>query len=409
MVSTGRALRLPAPADWDAPDDGLVVVCAANYYEGVRMGDRHVAEHLCKLTPVLYVDPPLSPLTRLRGLSPGATAEMTTPLVPRLRVAAPGLARLTPVVTPFPSRRGLTGVTSALTRLYLRGAARRLGAPVRAVVSGWPQYPIFGSCREQVRVYWSKDDYVTGAELLGLSARMLASRESQIATTADLIVATSPVLADMWRDRGFDTVLIPAGSDTAAYADVGRAPLPYGVDLPPPVAGFIGHINDRTDLELLEAVAGRGRSLVLVGPKDPAFEPRRFEDLVRRANVHWAGPQPFEALPGYLRMMDVGLVPYANSRFNQASFPLKTLEYLAAGRAVVATDLPGIRWLRTDLVTIADGPRRFAAAVDRLLGETAAPTLRARRQAFAAGHSWASRAADLLAAIDACQEKKKNK
>jgi teichuronic acid biosynthesis glycosyltransferase TuaH len=31
-------------------------------------------------------------------------------------------------------------------------------------------------------------------------------------------------------------------------------------------------------------------------------------------------------LPGYLRMMDVGLVPYRDSPFNRGSFPLKTLE-----------------------------------------------------------------------------------
>src|SRR6202023_3321289 len=74
--------------------------------------------------------------------------------------------------------------------------------------------------------------------------------------------------------------------------------------LPPhPAAGFVGRINDRTDLSLLEAIADRGRSLLLVGPKDPAFEPERFDALRRRRNVRSGGPKPFEALSRYFRAL----------------------------------------------------------------------------------------------------------
>jgi teichuronic acid biosynthesis glycosyltransferase TuaH len=99
-------------------------------------------------------------------------------------------------------------------------------------------------------------------------------------------------------------------------------------------------------------------------------------------------------LPSYFRLIDVGIVPYGDSPFNRGSFPLKTLEYLAAGRSVVATGLPAIRWLATDLVAIASEPRAFADHVDRLLDEVRSPALMARRRAFAAQHSWANRAAD---------------
>jgi len=175
--------------------------------------------------------------------------------------------------------------------------------------------------------------------------------------------------------------------------------VPSDARLPAPVAGFVGRINDRTDLSLLEAIADRGRSLLLVGPKDPAFEPDRFDALRQRRNVRWVGPKPFEALPGYFRVLDVGVVPYRDSPFNRGSFPLKTLEYLAAGRAVVATDLPAIRWLATDLVSVATTPPAFADQVDRLLAQPRTPGMLARRQAFAARHSWARRAADINEAI----------
>ena len=207
------------------------------------------------------------------------------------------------------------------------------------------------------------------------------------------------MVADTWRSRGLNPLLVPFGADVDAYLKIEDAEHPADVDLPGPVAGFVGRINDRTDLSLLEAIARRGRSLLLVGPKDPAFEPQRFEALRRRPNVRWVGPKPFESLPGYLRLIDVGLVPYRDSAFNRGSFPLKTLEYLAAGRAVVATDLPAIRWLATGLICIADGAACFADQVDRLLAQPRTPDMLADRQAFAARHSWAGRAAEIHRAI----------
>jgi glycosyltransferase involved in cell wall biosynthesis len=300
----------------------------------------------------------------------------------------------------------MAGVTAALTARYLRKATSQLGGHVRAVISAWPQYPIFGSCDEKMRIYWAQDDFVSGAAMHGLFGRRLAlnakqldAREQRVAAAADLIVAANPVVADTWRDRGHDPILIPYGADVSAYSDVEQAPVPPDLNLPSPIVGFVGQINDRTDLRLLEAVADRGRSLLLVGPADPRFEPQRFNTLRRRGNVCWVGEKPFKALPGYLRLIDVGIVPYRDNQYNRGSFPLKTLEYLAAGRAVVATDLPAIRWLATDLVTIATTPKLFADDVDRLLSQPRTPALVARRQAFAAQHSWARRAADIFELI----------
>jgi teichuronic acid biosynthesis glycosyltransferase TuaH len=376
--------------------DGLIVLCAANNYDGFKMADWHLAEHLSAVAPVLYVDPPMSALAPMRH--PETVRALPRP---RLRLQRPGLARLTPVVPPFPSRPVTVGLTSALVRGYLRRAVRRLGGQVQALISGWPQFPVFGSCGEQVCAYWAKDDFVGGAALLGLNARMIDTRERRVAASAGILVAASPVVADTWRSRGLNPLLVPFGADVDAYLKIEDAEHPADVDLPGPVAGFVGRINDRTDLSLLEAIARRGRSLLLVGPKDPAFEPQRFEALRRRPNVRWVGPKPFESLPGYLRLIDVGLVPYRDSAFNRGSFPLKTLEYLAAGRAVVATGLPATRWLATGLICIADGAACFADQVDRLLAQPRTPDMLADRQAFAARHSWAGRAAEIHRAIAA--------
>ena len=80
---------------------------------------------------------------------------------------------------------------------------------------------------------------------------------------------------------------------------------------------------------------------------------------------------------------------------------MKTLEYMAAGLPVVATSLPAVRWLDTDLVSIADAPPAFASCALRDAATARDERLVARRREFAMRHSWAERAgrmAELLAA-----------
>jgi|HubBroStandDraft_1064217.scaffolds.fasta_scaffold35200_2 teichuronic acid biosynthesis glycosyltransferase TuaH len=387
---------MTAAAGQPGPWEDVIVLCATTRYDGMPMGDWHLAKALSRLAPVLFVDPPMSWLTPLKH--PDARGALTRP---RLTMVRPGTARLTPVVQPCPSRPGMAGLATLLTRRHLRRALARLGGRVAAVISGWPLYPVHGACGERVSVYWAKDDFVGGAALLGENSRLLAVRERRIACAADLVVAANPVVASTWRSRGLHPLLIPFGTDADAYLDVDNAPLPPDAGLPAPVMGFVGRINSRTDLSLLEGIASRGRSLLLVGPKDPGFEPERFAALASRPNVRWVGPKPFEVLPSYMRVIDVGLVPYRDSAFNRGSFPLKTLEYLAAARAVVGTDLPATRWLATDLVCIANGPVEFADQADRLAAARRTPEIAARRREFASRHSWAGRAQEVYAAINA--------
>jgi teichuronic acid biosynthesis glycosyltransferase TuaH len=195
--------------------------------------------------------------------------------------------------------------------------------------------------------------------------------------------------------------LIPYGSDPETFAGVEDATPAPGVALAPPVAVLIGQFNDRVEPTLLEAVADRGISLLLVGPAgaDAAWLHR----LDERPNVTWVGPQPFDALPGYLAHASVGLVPYTHSAFNRASFPLKTLEYLSAGLPAVSTGLPATLWLDPgdpELIAIAEGPEAYADAVEAALALPLTPERRELRRAFARAHSYERRAADFLATID---------
>jgi teichuronic acid biosynthesis glycosyltransferase TuaH len=389
MERIGRVTR-PSLTGFGRPPtwDGVVVLCAANNWDGIKLADQHMAEHLRAHAPVLYVDPPMSRLT------PRNRPELRAALEgPRLRELAPGLARLTPVVPPKGRHRLVAPFTDRLLRHGLRRALDALGAKPRAVIVTQPSWPAFGAGGEELAVFWAQDDFAGGAGLMGLDAARVEQAELAAARHADLIVTSSPAVRDTWARRGFDSVMIPFGCDARAFGADPVRPAP-DVALPSPVAGFIGHINSRIDLALLEAVADT-MSLLLVGPRTPTFEPARLDRLLARPGVQWVGPQPFDRLPPYLAAIDVGLVPYDRGAFNIGSFPLKTLEYLAGGVPVVATDLPSTRWLATDLVVIEDAPARYAAEARSAARSRRDATEVDRRRRFARGHDWARRAEDM--------------
>jgi len=389
-MAPGSAVGTRA-GDWH----GTIVLCAANSWDDVKLADRHMAERLTAHAPVLYVDPPVSRLTRFNN--PAVAASLTGD---RLRVVGPNLARYTPLVLPKPRHPMMRATSSLLVRRQLRAAIRRLGGDVGAIVSTWLFIDAYGIAGDVPHVYWWQDDPVGAAALWGVSADRLERGENELASASDLIAAVNDEVTGRWRARGFPAAFLPNGCDAPFFAAVDDAEDPPDVDLPGPIAGFVGHLNSRTDLALLEAVADAGTSLLLIGPKDPEFEPERFDRLAGRPNVAYVGPQPFEALPSYLKATDVGLVPYADTPFNRGSFPMKTLEYLSAGRAVVATPLPAVRWLDTDLVTLGATPQQFAAAVADEAARERGAELVAARQAFAARHSWAERASQLAGLLE---------
>jgi glycosyltransferase involved in cell wall biosynthesis len=374
---------------------GLVVLCAANNWDDVKLADRHMAERLTAHAPVLYVDPPMSHLTRLNKPSVASSTRR-----PHLRQVSARIARYTPVVAPKPFHPLMNGLTERIVRRQLAGAVRRLGGDVQAVVSTWLFLDAYGICGERRRVYWWQDDPVGAAEHWGESAERLGRAEERLARASDLVAAVNEDVAARWRDRGVRAAYLPNGCDAPYFATVDEAVAATDANLPGPIAGFIGHINRRTDLSLLEAVADSGISLLLVGPKEPSFEPDRFAALAGRRNVCHVGPRPFDQLPSYLKLIDVGLVPYGDTEFNRGSFPMKTLEYLSAGRPVVSTPLPAVRSLQTDLVTLASRPEAFSAAVAAALPTALAPGLMERRREFAARHSWAKRAEELAGLLE---------
>jgi teichuronic acid biosynthesis glycosyltransferase TuaH len=365
-----------------------IVLNAANRWDDMWMADQQLATSLAEFMPVLYVDPVQSAATRFRDRGWSSVRRTRT----RLTLLGPRLARLEPEGLPGISHRGITNINARLSAVQVRAALKRLAADPFASIEANVLAPISGGVGESRTVYWAQDDFEALAGLVGGAAESYARGDARLAASADVIIAANPRVAAALRSRGRYAHLVPFGCNAEHFSRSATENVPSDVSLGRPFAVFVGHLGERIDLTILEGLASEGLRLLLVGPLHPRADRSRFEALATLPGVQWVGPRPFESLPSYLAGAEVALVPYMRSPFNMASFPLKTLEYLAAGLPVVSTPLPGVEWIGSEDVHIASDPDRFVEEVGRLLslGRDAAGDLRRRK--LAQDHSWDRRA-----------------
>ena len=261
MEISGEAVGDAARRSASGRQRGLIVLCAANNYDTIKVADQHMAESLAANCDLLYVDPPRSPFSARRNPALAAGLEE-----PRLRRMSAGFWRLTPLVPPFPMRAGMRSVTEQLVRRAIRNATTTIGTRVAAVISPWTTLDVFGICDEQVKIWWAQDDFAAGAELMHISRKRTAAGERSRAHSCDFVVAANPEVAARWRSQGCEVDLIPYGCDPDAFACVGSVAPAQDVCLTSPVAVVMGQFNGRTDPRLLLAIADAGLSLLLVGP-----------------------------------------------------------------------------------------------------------------------------------------------
>ena len=131
-----------------------------------------------------------------------------------------------------------------------------------------------------------------------------------------------------------------------------------------PLVGYTGSISDRLDRDLIAEAARRRPDVqfVFVGPVHGSFGPKP-----EAPNLHFLGLKPHEALPAYLWQFDLAIMPFRQTAATRAINPVKTLEYLAAGRVTLSMPIPDLERFYSDVVVIADSREDFLAKIDELL------------------------------------------
>jgi UDP-galactopyranose mutase len=201
--------------------------------------------------------------------------------------------------------------------------------------------------------------------------RALKEREAELFNRADLVFTGGQSLYEAKRDQHKNIFAFPSSIDAPHFAQarsVSDDPSDQA-DIPHPRLGFFGVIDERMNIELIDAIAQARPDwhLVMVGPVvkiDPA-------ELPRRDNIHYLGGKSYKELPSYLAGWDVALLPFALNESTRFISPTKTPEYLAAGCPVVSTSIRDVvrPYGEIGLVHIADMPEEFIAGIEAAMNE----------------------------------------
>ncbi len=377
------------------------VIYATTPWDGPWNVEHNIAHALAARHRVLYVDPPLSPLTPIRyGVRPDTRRRLRAVLDRRLR-AADRLTVFAPLVLPPVEHPRMRALSLPLLRAQIRRAVARARMD-RPVVVAWRWLPeLSGVAGEALRVAVIMDYAPGGASLMGRSAAELEAQTAANCDAADVICATSHAVRELLASQGRDSELLAFGfpGDLADAFDRADPPPEYA-SLPRPLLGYTGGIDDRLDFDLLVRLADRFRegSLVFVGAVSPRLSPQGHAALASRPNIHLLGPRPRPQLPAYIRYLDVALMPYADSTWIRHAAPLKLWEYLYAGPPIVGTGAQDLRRYPPPLVNYAETGDVAVQMVERAAADRA--TGRDERRAFALENTWEDRANQLDALVE---------
>lgn len=165
-----------------------------------------------------------------------------------------------------------------------------------------------------------------------------------------------------------------------------------------PIAGYYGALAHWFDYDLLAKTARRcpDWEFVLIGPDHDGSIPKSFKR--NQGNITWLGPRHYRALPGYLHLFDVAIIPFKINEITLATSPLKLFEYFAGGKPVVSTPMPECSAFEE--VSIAANPEAFASALKEARASARSPDVKRRLARIAEANTWRTRVRVMLDALD---------
>ncbi|MFC1942406.1 glycosyltransferase family 4 protein [Chloroflexota bacterium] len=180
--------------------------------------------------------------------------------------------------------------------------------------------------------------------------------ERKIYSGADLILTISPRLSRYVTAMGAkeDKVkLLLLGIDTKLFKpDIDSKELrqKWGFGTDDPVIVFVGTLFDFSGLDAFirqfpqvrKKIPAARLLIVGDGPQRPKLE-NIISDMALQKHVVITGFQPYETMPRYINMASICINTFLTTDATRDIFPTKIIQYLACGKPVLATSLPGLK------------------------------------------------------------------
>ncbi|MHB8840634.1 MAG: glycosyltransferase [Candidatus Aquicultor sp.] len=284
--------------------------------------------------------------------------------------------------------RGLIG--------YIKSRVKELGMQDTVL---WLNNPLaarfIGKFDEKLSVYNAVDDWPLHPRF-ALMRQSFEQNINRIREEADAIFAVSDRLVDKLNGSKAKAFLIPNGVDLDGYMQVDtRVPEDLAC-INSPRVGYVGVMQERFDTDLFRTVVEQTPdiSYILIGP---LFSPTHFTALKAYSNVHFLGSRNKRDIPAYIKGFDACVMPHRIDDFTKAMNPIKLYEYLAAGKPVISTPIPGLDAFN-GFVEFAGDANCFIRKIKTALSADQADRIPARIE-FAKENSWSSRIENIAAII----------
>ncbi len=354
-----------------------------------RVNCHHIASRLSRDNHVLFVD-------TVGGRTPAPRefkkiARRLGRIAGGVRQINPGLTVLAPFVLPIYGSETVRALNTRLLEWQIRRAMpKHVQRPIL-----WLFLPslvgLVGHLNEKLVIYHCIDEHAANPNV---PAQQVIEREKDLAQIADVVFTSSSTLYESKRSLNQNTFYLPNVAETDHFAQASAAELPVAEDLkdvPHPIAGFIGNITGyKLDFDLLAAVAASNPnwSFVLIGPVGRGDPSTDIASLREHGNIFFLGERPYTDLPRYVKGFDACLIPFNLNASTHGSLPMKFFEYLAAGKPVIATDLPTLFEFREYFYPVHN-VAEFSQALGAALKEDA--RCKSQRVALARRYSWDAR------------------
>lgn len=171
---------------------------------------------------------------------------------------------------------------------------------------------------------------------------------------ADLVISINEALKEYTVRMGADptkTLVIRAGIDSQRYnpaLDGSEIRKQYGIEEDDVVLFFMGWIYHFSGLkEVLSEFAKIGKEnkfkFLIVGDGEAYDNLKRIvKEKALQNKVIMTGKQPFERIPSLISAADICLLPAYNNEIMRDIVPIKMYEYMAMGKPIISTKLPGV-------------------------------------------------------------------
>ncbi len=312
-----------------------------------------------------------------------------------------------------PSARGLSFISPLAHPANALRMRRQAGASPCDVAHLFQPFPAacwaWRGCTAAAKFYdW--DDLWVGGLMAGRTAsfrswveRMLTGHlETKLPAMADHVTTCGHFLAHLAQTRGArHTSVLFNGLWPAPPTDQAAARRALGLVADARYVGFMGRTCDELGwiFEAMAAAAARwpGLRLALCGPPAGCLDGL---DPALRGRIDFLGQLTPAQTREFACALDLGLLPLADTPFNQSRFPIKYAEYMAAGSPVLCSAIgecgrlsAEFAWVVSAGQTKAGWLRAFATAAATL---AAGPLPVVDRRSVETVFSWEKIGAQLL-------------